>query len=221
MDEAVLLNLLAETQVLNALHIAEAVRAKVDVIAGLLKRIETRELENPLRDYIAENAWLLGPEWETFKKETSVLNLVKEAAAEAGLDKDDDWKKRIDLVLSSGKQLLVVEFMRPGLTIDRNHIDRYQLYVDILRERIDANTGSNFRDVAGLLVADKLHRGSGMKAILTRLAREDMKALEWGALLGRAVSEWQDFLDILVARRAGRRAIETIETVHDKRTRGS
>ena len=145
MDEGVLLSLLAEAQVLNALHVAEAVKAKVEIIEGLRKRIVERDLENAVRDYIADNPWLLSPEWETFKKETSVRNLVAAAAKDARLDKDEEWKKRIDLVMSSGRQLLIVEFMRPGLTVDRDHINRYQEYIDILRSSIHANSELDFR----------------------------------------------------------------------------
>ena len=76
MDETVLLALLAEAQVLNALHVAEAVKAKVDIIEGLRRRIVERDLENAVRDYIAENPWLLSPQWETFKVEISVKSLL-------------------------------------------------------------------------------------------------------------------------------------------------
>ena len=201
MDETVLLSLLAEAQVLNALHIAEAVKAKVDIIEGLRRRIADRDLENAVRDYIAQNPWLLSPEWETFKVESSVKSLLAEAAAEARLDAYDDHdNKRIDLALSSGRQLLVVEFMRPGLTVDREHVDRYQLYVDILRSRFDNNTAYHFDIVSGLLVADKLHRKPGMDGALKRLARDDMEAIEWQGLLGKARAQWEDFLDLLVAR---------------------
>ena len=200
MDEGVLLSLLAEAQVLNALHVAEAVKAKVEIIEGLRKRIVERDLENAVRDYIADNPWLLSPEWETFKKETSVRNLVAAAAKDARLDKDEEWKKRIDLVMSSGRQLLIVEFMRPGLTVDRDHINRYQEYIDILRSSIQANTELDFRTVSGLLVADKLDTRRGVDLILSRLAEDDMKALEWEGLLLRAAAQWNEFLDILVSR---------------------
>ncbi len=200
MDEGVLLALLAEAQVLNALHVAEAVKAKVEIIEGLRKRIVERDLENAVRDYIADNPWLLSPEWETFKKETSVRNLVAAAANDAQLDKDDEWKKRIDLVMSSGTQLLIVEFMRPGLTVDRDHINRYQEYIDILRSSIRANTELDFRTVSGLLVADKLDKERGVDLTLSRLAEDDMKALEWEGLLLRAAAQWNEFLDILVSR---------------------
>ena len=201
MDEAVLLSLLAEAQVLSALHVAEAVKAKVEIIEGLRRRIEERDLENAVRDYIAGNPWLLSPQWETFKVETSVRTLVDEAAAEAKLDADDEaGNKRVDLVLSSGRQLLVVEFMRPGLTVDREHVDRYQEYVDILRSKIVSNTDHDFDIVSGLLVADRLNRRAGMEGVLRRLAGDDMKAIEWKGLLGQAGMQWKEFLNVLVAR---------------------
>ena len=200
MDEGVLLSILAEAQVLNALHIAEAVKAKVEIIDGLRTRIRDKDLEHAVRDYIAENPWLLSPEWETFKKETSIKNLVKAAINEVRLDEDEDWKQRIDLVMSSGRQLLVVEFMRPGLTVDRDHINRYEEYIDILRTKIAANNKLNYKSVSGLLVADKLDQKRGLSKILERLADADMKALEWEGLLSRALSQWNEFLKILVSR---------------------
>ena len=200
MDEGVLLSLLAEAQVLSALHVAEAVKAKVEIINGLHKRILERDLENAVRNYIADNPWLLSPEWETFRKETSVKNLVDAAAKEAGLDRDGQWGKRVDLVMSSGRQLLIVEFMRPDLIVDRDHINRYQEYIDVLRSSIAANTELRFGTVSGLLVADKLDRKRGMDETLKRLAEADMKALEWEGLLRRAAAQWEEFLDILVSR---------------------
>jgi hypothetical protein len=46
--------------------------------------------------------------------------------------------------------------MRPGITIDRDHIDRFTLYVDELRARIEANTGGRHRSVTGFIIADHL-----------------------------------------------------------------
>ena len=201
MDESRLLGLLAEAQVLNALHVAEAVQAKADIIEGLRRRIADRELENAVRDYIAMNPWLLSPRWETFQVETSVQSLLKEAAAQAQLDVyDDAYRKRIDLALGSDKQLLVVEFMRPGLTVDREHLNRFQQYVDIITSRARANTAYRFKIVSGLLVADKLNRKPDIEVALRRLARDGMEAMEWEALLGRARMQWEEFLDVLVER---------------------
>ncbi len=200
MSEGVLLTLLAETEVLNALHVAEAVRVKLDIIRGLRRRISEKELENAVRDYIAENPWLLSPEWDTFKQETSVRNLIKEAAAEAALEDDPDWNKRIDLVLSSNRHLLIVEFMRPGKSIDRDHLNRYQQYMDIAREKIEASTDTRFQTISGLLVAEKLSKMAGVTKLLERLKEADMTAIEWDGLLARAEAQWQEFLTVLADR---------------------
>ena len=200
MDEKELLDILVEAQVLTALHTAEAVRAKLDLIAGLNERIAKRELENAVRDYIADNAWLIDPIWETFQVEKSIENVVKLALQKAELDGEDDWQKRIDLILSSGDQLLVVEFMRPGITIDYDHISRFELYVRTLETELRANTASPFKRVAGYLVADRLSRNPTFLNKLQALARDQMFALDWKTLLLRSAAKWKDFLAVLVAR---------------------
>jgi len=55
MDESELMKILVEAKVLTSLHTAEAVKARIDLIAGLNERIQKRQLENAVRDYIAEN----------------------------------------------------------------------------------------------------------------------------------------------------------------------
>jgi len=200
MDAGVLLTLLTEHQVLTALHVAESVKLKVDVVKGLRRRIEARELENAVRDYIAKNPWLISPKWETFKVERRIDHLVKDALNASGIASDVDWDGRVDLTLSSGSQLLVVEFMRPGLAIDRDHIDRFQRYADILRDRVMANTDLQFREVSGLLVADKLNKRPEDTRLLERIAREGMTCTEWRTLLAGTEAQWQEFLGALVER---------------------
>ena len=199
-DEIEFLKILAEAHVLNALHVAEVVKTKVGIIDGLRAMIEKKDRENSLRDYIAKNPWLISPEWETFKIETKVKHLIEASAKEVGMENDERWNGRIDLALASGQHLLVIEFMRPGLTIDRDHINRYQEYIDVLRPKVRANTELGFKDVSGLLVADRLDRGRGIADLLARLADANMKASDWKTLLARAHSQWEEFLDILVER---------------------
>ena len=134
------------------------------------------------------------------KQETSVRNLIKEAAAEAALEDDPDWNKRIDLVLSSNRHLLIVEFMRPGKSIDRDHLNRYQQYMDIAREKIEASTDTRFQTISGLLVAEKLSKMAGVTKLLERLKEADMTAIEWDGLLARAEAQWQEFLTVLADR---------------------
>jgi hypothetical protein len=200
MDAAVLVSLLSEHQVLTALHVAEAVKLKLEVVDGLRRRIAARELENAIRDYIAKNPWLISPRWETVQVERRISKLVEDAAREAGITDNIDWKGRVDLTLSSGDQLVVLEFMRPGLTVDRVHIDRFQRYVDILRTRVTPNTALGFRDITGLLVADRLHRRPEDLRAFERMAADGMHCEEWHVLLDQAEAQWKDFLFVLAGR---------------------
>ena len=200
LDEKELLKLLAEERVLTALSVAEVVEAKLEIIRGLRKRIKKWDLENTIRDYIAENPWLLSPEWETFKKETNIKGIIDGAVGKSKLCSRDEERKRVDLALASGEQLLIVEFMRPGVTADREHIDRCRKYIEILRSRIKLNTELGFKRVSGLLVADKLHRKDGMDETLKGLHKLDMNALEWTSLLLRAEAQWKEFYEILISR---------------------
>jgi hypothetical protein len=90
--------------------------------------------------------------------------------------------------------------MRPGLTVDRNHIDRFQRYVDILRARVAVNTALGFRDVTGLLVADKLHRRPEDQKAFERMAADGMHCEEWRVLLDKAEAQWKEFLFVLAQR---------------------
>src|SRR5690606_1715197 len=88
MDAESLVSLLAESRVITALHAAERVKGQLNLILSLEERSENHQLENAVRDYIAENPWLISPVWETFRSEGSVDNLIKEAVNEAAIGKD-------------------------------------------------------------------------------------------------------------------------------------
>ena len=195
-----LVEILAEAEVLTALNMAEAVKTKLQTVGGLKQRIESRDLENAVRDYISQHPWIVSPKWETFAVERGVRILMQRAASESGIDSNDDFKGRVDLALSSGEHLLVLEFMRPGLTLDWDHVDRFERYVRTMSESIAANTGGPFNRVTGYVVADKLHTRAGLSSKIIALAREDMFALDWPTLLEQAAAQWRDFLDILAGR---------------------
>ena len=195
-----LVEILAEAEVLTALNIAEAVKTKLQAVGGLKQRIEKKELENDVRDYISEHPWIVSPKWETFAKETGVRTLMERAAHESGIANHADSRGRIDLALSSGDHLLILEFMRPGLTINLDHINRFDDYVRIMRAGVASNTGGRFNRITGYLVADNLHRRANVLSRLESLSRDDMFALDWSTLFEEAKAQWQEFLDILAGR---------------------
>jgi hypothetical protein len=197
---APLVEVLVEANVLTALATAEAVKTKLLVVEGLKQRIDKTELENSLRDYIAEHPWLLGPEWETYKKETSPTNLLKDARKQAGLDDPESWPGRLDLALIAGKTLLIVEFMRPGITIDTDHLQRWENYVRIVKTELAGNSGLGFESVQGIIVADKLAKKAHVTDKIKSLNNEGMRALDWPNLLARAGAEWKEYFALLVGR---------------------
>ncbi|MGI8796791.1 MAG: ATP-binding protein [Acidimicrobiia bacterium] len=202
-DEAGLLAVLVEANALTALHAAEAVRAKLLVIQGLRERIEQRDLENAVRDYIAGHPWLVNPRWETYARERRVDHLLEEAAQESGLAKEVDWEGRVDLVLAGGRELVVIEFMRPGLNADWDHIERFERYIRILRTKIRANTELGFDIVSGQLVADRLAHRPEIIDKLDAMGSDNMYAMDWKVLLENAAAQWQEFFHVLLQRAPG------------------
>lgn len=195
-----LVQILAEAQVLTALNTAEAVKTKILTVSGLRQRIDQKELENAIRDYISEHPWLISPKWETFAVETGIRSLTRKALAESGITAEDDFRGRVDLTLSSGDHLLILEFMRPGKPLDWNHLNRFEQYVLIVRATLESNTGSPFRRTTGYIVADSLDTRMGMREKIRALEQADMFALDWPTLFANAIKQWQDFLTILAER---------------------
>jgi hypothetical protein len=193
-----LLSTLAEADVLVALNLAEAVRAKLEGVRMLRTLVDRGELENKVRDYIAERPYLLDPKWDTYKKETSVKGILEAAAQTAELnDLGEGGGKRLDLALRSNEDLLVVEFMRPGLKADWDHLQRCLRYVTLIREKIAAQTALGIRRITGLIVADRLDDDPSVRGGLKTLTKDDIHAFDWRSLLANAERTLAEYLDIV------------------------
>ena len=195
-----LVKILAEADVLTALSAAEIVKTKLSAIKGLKERIEKRELENAVRDYISQHPWLVSPEWETFAVERSLKTIIDQASKDSRMATHEDFKDRVDLTLASGNQLLVMEFMRPGLTIDDDHLSRFMTYVNAISERLSVNSGAEFRHVTGYIIADRISKRPGVSTTIKQLQNSGMFALDWDSLLAKAQRQWTEFLKILADR---------------------
>ncbi len=195
-----LIDILTEAQVLTSLNVAEAVQTKIATVDELKQRINNRDLESAVRDYISGNPWLVSPEWETFAVEKSVKTLTDKAMIVSGINADESFKGRVDLALSSGNHLIILEFMRPGLKLDWDHVNRFERYVRRLSGNIEANTGGPFNRVTGYIVADEIDEAEDLRRKIISLQREDMFAVDWDTLFSNAVAQWKDFRDILVER---------------------
>ena len=200
LDEAQLLDILSEAQILTSLNIAEAIRTKVAAIGELKRLVATRELETKVRDYIYENPWIVNPIWESYSKEESVKNLIKRIADE-NLKMDDVFKGRVDLALSSGADLLLIEFMRPGKMVDRDHLDRLNYYVADVRNAIAGETGGTIQHAdKAYLIADTINKSQSIHTRIQQLSKENIFVLSWDDLIDQALSQWREHLALLKSR---------------------
>ncbi len=199
LDGPKLLEILLEARALTALQTLEVVRTKLATVQGLGSLIKEGRLENDVRDFVAENPWLVSPEWETFRKETSLRRVTMEAAAKAKLS-TDVYRGRVDLAMASGRHLLILEFVRPGQAVDWDHLSRFERYVLSIRGRVKTATGGRFQNVTGHIISDKLDSKPEFVDKIQMLHREDMYAMSWSDLLEEAEARWIDFLDVLGVR---------------------
>jgi hypothetical protein len=191
--------LLMEADVLTALNIAEAIKTKLIAIGELKERIQKRSLENELRDYIYEYPWLIHPKWETFRKETQIKGIIEKAGGKYW--PEDTFKGRVDLVLSSDKSLLVIEFMRPKLTIDSDHIDRFNNYVLYINAELQRQTSLPFKKVeTGYLIADNYKATTFLQQKIEQLESRNLLVMDWDTLVNQAVVRWRDFLELIKGR---------------------
>ncbi|MBE6396457.1 MAG: hypothetical protein E7046_05585 [Lentisphaerae bacterium] len=200
LDETRLLEILSEAQVLTSLNIAEAIRTKVAAIGELKRLVETKELETRVRDYIYSNPWIVNPIWESYTKEESVKNLIKRIADE-NLKNDEVFNGRVDLALSAGSDLLIIEFMRPGLMVDKDHLDRLNYYVADVRNALSGESGGTIQHAdKAYLIADTIKESKLVHERIQQLSKENVFVLSWNSLIEQALSQWREHLALLKSR---------------------
>lgn len=198
-DEDKLLAMLAEADVLTALNIAESVKTKILAIGELKQRVQSGQLENKVRDYIYEHPWIIHPKWESFKKESSVKTLIDTLGLKHLTD--PAFNGRVDLALSAGTQLLFIEFIRPRLEIDIDHLTRINLYVTDIRNRLSKETGKDVKHLdTAYVIADSNKDVELVHSIIEQLAEKGIYFMKWETLIEQALKQWQDHLALLKAR---------------------
>ena len=192
LGEEDLLKILTETDVLAALNVAEAVRTKLYAIDSLQSRVKRRVLEKSVRDHLASNPWIIGPKWETYAVEKRVTTVIRQQAEKAGLTEDAD---RLDLALSSGDHLLVVEMMRPGKPLDWDHVHRCSRYIQMIKTAL--KTDGRFKSCDGYIIADRIDEDPALQDHLVHLRDIRITVRRWSDLLDEAKVEWGEYLHIL------------------------
>ncbi len=200
LNEADFINILAESDVISALSIAESIKTKILTISELKQRVQSHELENKVRDYIYDRPWIIHPKWESFKKERSLENLIKDLGRKVFKD-EEPYNGRVDLTLVAGSDMLLVEFMRPGLELDYEHIDRVNHYVIEIRNRLKRRTGETIRTLNNAyIIADSKNDSDVVADRIAELERSGILVKTWDGLISSALAQWKDILELLKSR---------------------
>lgn len=196
LSESDLLDMLVETNVVTALNVAEAVKTKVAALVRLGERIDKHDLERAVRDHVANNPWIISPEWEYYRKEARVSHIALDAARAADLT-GDVYRGRVDLLLSNGEHLLVLEFLRPGLALDTDHLQRCANYVAHIRAAVEGRTALPFAKVSGLIVADRIPSKAPFRHLIEMYSKSDILVTDWQTVISDARARHEEFLRIL------------------------
>lgn len=207
------LQLLLEQEVLSALNIAETITTKIQILKKLLDHVEGQTLENPLRDFIAENPWLISPELETYAKETALKTVIKTNLKQ--YIPEGMHNKRADLLLKSGAHMVLVEFMKPGAKLDWDHLTRYELYYRALLAYFKANTASGIDTISGYIVADYLDNDAAFIEKCQALKREGLVSSDWIFLFTAALDKWKIFFNSLSSRQQEDERIKALKAMID------
>jgi hypothetical protein len=210
LDEAQMLQILLEADMLSDLQMAEVARTRMDVVRELRRRIELKDVEGALRDHIAEHPFLISPRWATFARERRVNSMLEEAASLAKINLDPEFQGRLDLALGSNETLLIVEFMRPGITLDVDHIQRFRHYIAEIKPIVRANTVLGFSRVIGYIIADNTNRRAAIAEMISEMRDNEQYVMTWKTMLDIAEAEWQEQLDILGQRSGDERIAELV-----------
>lgn len=207
-DAGKFLELLAEEKVLSAVQIGETIYNKIQVLKMLYSKVNNRERENPIRDFIADHPWIISPAYDTFLKEkdmkTLIINYFEQKPKEQEIEETKEhFRKRVDLILinKNSNELVILEFMKPGEKLDLDHISRTELYMSIVEEYCGILNSPDFKRYflkAAYIIAD------GLASTIAGMAKKKAKStpplyiLDWATLLTNSLRNFEEYLDLIM-----------------------
>ncbi len=191
-----LFQLLVEWDVLEAVHTAQIVYGRIQVIEQFEHLLQIGAKEKPdMQDFVKQHPWLLNPTWTILEHEKQLDNVL---IRQFGLSKDQGGrsKERVDYFCLAGAGLyVVVDLKRPGMTVGKNELRQLQNYVHYLRDHIGDTPLQNTPSIYGLLVASKLHEDA--RQLRAEMEPFNQRFSRWDDLLRTAKTLHKDFLEVV------------------------
>lgn len=191
-----LLDKIGEWRVLESRSILEIVNGRLQIISKFEQLLVNDAPETAsklstdnLHDLIGGNPWILNPEWQVLREETSVTRQLRDWGNQDIGDEDD--RTRYDfLAIGNDRRLVVIEIKRPGHPAELEELQRLERY----RERLSRAHGQ--RDLYMVLIC-----GPRLNVIdstsKTWEDAEDREVRLWSELFDRTKSVYEHYRSIL------------------------
>lgn len=203
MDESAqdeIMRLFVEWDVLEAVHVAQIVRGRVEVIRKFRGLVQLGAREKPdLHNFLKTHPWLINRSWDTLESERGLDRLLIEQF-ELDRSGEDAGRRRIDFFCLGGAALyVVVELKRPGSTVGTSELRQLADYVDFLRRHTSQTTEPDgAHSVYGQLIASEL--APEATAERDRLRNDNVYFVTWENLIDRAEKLHREYLDVVRSR---------------------
>jgi len=210
------LRLFAEWDVLEAVHIAQIVRGRVEIIRKFGQLIKSGAREKPdVQDFVKEHPWLIDLAWSNLRHERSLDTLLLK---EFHQDKtgEETARRRPDFFCLEGAGVwVVVELKRPGKKVGWEELDQLESYVDFLLRHARKDTEPNRAvSIHGRLIASDLDSDAHAKR--DRMQPYNMYFVTWDRLLRQAEQFHCEYLDLVKSRAPkGDPRIQALEKVDE------
>lgn len=194
------MRLLAEWDVLEAVHLAQIVRGRVAIVRTFRELVESGAREKPdMQEYLKEHPWLIDLRWDTLDHERSLDTII---VKQFGLDKsgDDEGRRRLDFFCLAGAGIrVIVELKRPGEVVGKDELRQLEDYVDFLRGQAAQITEPDRKyTVHGRLIASELrHEAAELR---DRMHASNMYFLPWEELVQTAERQHREYLYLVKSR---------------------
>lgn len=200
-DSAQILKMVAEAGILADLQIGEAIKTKIEAIAQLREMIAGEMKENDVRDFLAEHPWIINPNFESYKRETSVYKTIQAVCDGRFFEDDEVYDGRIDLMLTNSFQneFILLEFMRPGKKLDEDHVRRIDRYVFDIREHLKQSStcGELQKRLSHAWIVAECSSSAYVQSLLEDYKGKSIYFVNWDTFLQNGLANHRESLAIL------------------------
>jgi hypothetical protein len=179
----------------------QIISGRIEVIETLQVKVGSNELENVIRDYIAEHLWLLDPAWERATDSEFIESSLKNEFLDFASKLTDDEKKgRLDIKYSTFTGThIIIELKRPKRKVTVGELlDQGDKYRNGLQKLLEQHGREKEEIEVVFLVGkwpdywnDRKRRYEDKEA----LKRKNMRVLQYSELLENANRVYKEYLD--------------------------